>query len=457
MNEVIEEIREVLNAPAEFLEPDVESYGVYYDRNCGAYWIPDARSLWTRVNQTSAERYLLVRHDIDTARDGAAFSPMDETMVEIQQRLSVGYAGKLAGYRAGLIEQNGELILVTDSPRLVEPTEGEFSIIRKFLDGLLGDQRVYFECWMKVAVESLGKQLIRSGQALVLAGPKDCGKSVLQNQIITPLLGGRMAKPYQFMSGATPFNGNLFEAEHLMVEDDIASSDIRARRNFGAHIKQFSANEEVQHHAKGKQAMTLKPFWRMSISCNEEPENLAILPPIDDSLMDKMIILKAFRNPMPMPTETPEERAAFQAQIRAELPAYVYHLLRMEIPRELRASRYGVRTFQNPELLKELNEIAPEYRLLELVDQCLFYSSSRSEPGQTSFVRVEEWRGSATELESLLRRPGNDLREQVNKLLYASNTCGNYLTRLADKESNRVKASIVNGARRYTIYRPEST
>jgi hypothetical protein len=78
--------------------------------------------------------------------------------------------------------------------------------------------------------------------------------------MISPLLGGRMAKPYQFMSGATPFNGNLFEAEHLMVEDDIASSDIRSRRSFGNYIKQFSANEEVQHHAKGKQAMTLKPF-----------------------------------------------------------------------------------------------------------------------------------------------------------------------------------------------------
>lgn len=231
---------------------------------------------------------------------------------------------------------------------------------------------------------------------------------------------------------------------------------IRARRNFGAHIKQFSANEEVQHHAKGKQAMTLKPFWRMSISCNEEPENLAILPPMDDSLMDKMIILKAFRNPMPMPTETPEERAAFQTQIRAELPAYVYYLLKMEIPKDLRTARYGVRTFQHHELLKELNEIAPEYRLLELVDQCLFRSSSRRGPGETSYVRLDEWRGSATELESLLRHPGNDLRDQVNKLLYASNTCGNYLSRLADKEPDRVKASTVNGARRYTIYRPSA-
>ena len=53
--------------------------------------------------------------------------------------------------------------------------------------------------------------------------------------------------------------------------------------------------------------MTLKPFWRMSISCNEEPENLMILTPMDDSLADKMIILKAYRNPMPMPQSTRAE------------------------------------------------------------------------------------------------------------------------------------------------------
>jgi hypothetical protein len=58
------------------------------------------------------------------------------------------------------------------------------------------------------------------------------------------------------MSGATAFNGNLFEAEHLMIEDDVGSFDIRARRHFGAYLKQFTANEGVQHHAKNRQAMT---------------------------------------------------------------------------------------------------------------------------------------------------------------------------------------------------------
>lgn len=148
-----------------------------------------------------------------------------------------------------------------------------------------------------------------------------------------------MAKPYLFMSGQTSFNSNLFEAEHLMVEDDIASCDIRSRRTFGTYIKQFTANEEVQHNAKNKQAMTRRPFWRISISCNEEPENLSILPPIDDSLLDKVIMLKADRKPMPMRTETHEERGAFQKRLKSELPAYLAYLIKLQVPEELQASR----------------------------------------------------------------------------------------------------------------------
>jgi hypothetical protein len=440
MNAAIDEIPEELLAPSELLPPDPGNHGVFYDRYSGSFWIPDGEGSWTKVNETGASRYLRIEHRIPRLRDEARISPLERTLLDIQRRFHVGYAGALAGYSAGLIKQNGENILVTAPPTFIEPIEGEFLVIEKFLDGLLGDQRIYFDCWLRIAVEALRKKEFRPGQALVLAGPKDCGKSVAQNQIITPSLGGRMAKPYLFMSGATSFNSNLFEAEHLMVEDDIASCDIRSRRSFGNYIKQFAANEQVQHHAKNKQAMTLKPFWRMSISCNEEPENLMILPPIDDSLADKMIILRAYRSPMPMPTETPEERNAFQARIRSELPAYLDYILKREIPQKLRAPRYGVVSFQNPEILRAMNDIAPEFQLLELIDE-LFKE------------RKVPWEGKAVNLESDLESCA-ETATQARKLLYASNTCGIYLGRLADKRPDRVIARGASGSHSYTILFP---
>jgi hypothetical protein len=444
MSATVEEIQERLVASAELLPSGSEAYGAYYERYVGGYWIPDGDAGWTKVNETGLSRYLRIEHGVSRQRDDAGSSPMERTLLEIQRKLHIGYAGKLAGYKAGLIEQNGEKILVTDSPNYIKPEDGRFPVIDEFLNGLLEEQRVHFDCWMKLAVEAHGSGMIRPGQALVLAGPRDCGKSVLQNQIITPLLGGRMAKPYQFMSGQTPFNSSLFEAEHLMIEDDIASSDIRARRTFGTYIKQFTANEEVQHHAKNKHAMTLRPFWRLSISCNEEPENLSILPPMDDSLFDKMIILKAKRKPIPMPTESYGERVAFQEKIKSELPSYLNYLLKLAISSELRAARYGILAYQNPDIMKAMNDIAPECRLLELIDQ---HFDQGTKP----------WVGQAIALETELLNECSNVREQTRSLLRYFNSCGTYLSRLADKRPDRVISSTVNGLKKYTILFPKKT
>jgi hypothetical protein len=438
--EVVDKIHE------ELMNKIVETkYQVYYDKNAGTYYMPDSRGRWYKGSETLAQRHLKLKHDVSPLRErGDIHSPLDEALWYINQRCQVGYGGRLAGYRPGVYEQHGEMILVTDGPKLIEPKEGDFTVISKFLTGLLGEeQRRYFDCWLKVAVEALMNQKIRPGQAFVVAGPKDCGKSVLQNLIITPALGGRMAKPYQFMSGVTSFNSNLFETEHLSIEDDVASSDIRARRNFGSHLKQFTANEGVQHHAKGRPAMTLNPFWRVSVSLNDEPENLAIIPPIDGSLSDKFILCKAYRNELPMPTTTDEERAAFRAKVGQEMHGYLYDLLNMEIPPDLRHPRYGVKAYLNEEILGALNEIAPEFRLLDLIE----------------YRFAGEWKKpikkTATEWENYLRDHEFGLRDQVNKLLYASNTCGTYLTRLEEKVPDRVSSIKSNGTKKYMIQPPK--
>ncbi len=444
MSATVEEVQEKLVASPELLPSGTEAFNAYYEQYSSGYWIPDSGSGWTRVNETGLARYLRIEHGVSRQRDETGSSAMERTLLEIQRNFHIGYAGKLAGYKAGLIEQNGEKILVTASPNYIEPVDGQFPKIDQFLKGLLGDQRIHFDCWMKLAMEAHRSGMIRPGQALVLAGPRDCGKSVLQNQIITPLLGGRMAKPYLYMSGQTSFNSNLFEAEHLMIEDDIASTDIRARRTFGTYIKQYTANEEVQHHAKNKAAMTLRPFWRLSISCNEEPENLSILPPMDDSLFDKMIILKAERKPMPMPTETYGERVAFQEKIKSELPSYLNYLLKLAVPSELRASRYGILAYQNPDIIKAMNDIAPECRLLELIDQ--HFDQGR-----------KPWVGQAIALETELLNQDSNVREQTRSLLRYFNSCGAYLSRLAEKRPDRVRSSTVNGLKKYTILFPNKS
>jgi hypothetical protein len=113
----------------------------------------------------------------------------------------------------------------------------------------------------------------------------------------------------------------------------------------------------------------MNPFRRVSVSVNDEPEHLGVLPPLDDSLIDKILILKCYKHPMPMPTTTPEEEAAFRAKIREELPAYLAYLLKMEIPAELIDSRFGFKAYQNDEIVEAIEGKSPESQMLEMMDE----------------------------------------------------------------------------------------
>src|SRR4030095_11750743 len=118
------------------------------------------------------------------------------------------------------------------------------------------DQVRYLYGWLKIAYDAVRARVRRPGQGLVLAGVRDCGKSLLQN-LITLILGGRSARPYQFMSGLTPFNSDLCEAGHLRMENEQASPDIRARRNFGAQLKNITVIDWQRCHAKNRVAISL--------------------------------------------------------------------------------------------------------------------------------------------------------------------------------------------------------
>lgn len=422
----------------------------YYDPVRKSYWRENAQGIWVEVNENSLKRFLKEEGLNSKCEKGAYVSEIDARLNSIQHELCVTYPGPLAGYRAGVYEICGNLVLVTSSPKLIEPKPGPWPNLGKVMENLFvdgeRDQRAYVLGWLKVAYEALRAQRRRPGQALVLAGEKDCGKSLLQN-LFTPILGGRAAKPYRYMSGNTDFNSELIGAEHLMIEDEVASTDIRARRHFGARIKDFTVNEVQSCHPKNRPAMSLTPFWRVSMSVNCEPENLMILPPLDESLSDKIILLKVQKHDMPMPTGTDEERKLFWNALISELPGFLSDLCRWDIPKELRSERFGVTHFHHPELLESIEGLAPETRLLSLIDDVVFGGSNEV----IKVVPPSRWSGTAEQLQNLLME--SSMRDQARALLldwpFAT---GTYLGRLAKKRPERVQKERKGDDRIWTIF-----
>jgi hypothetical protein len=407
-----------------------------FDAGRNLYWIRNERGAWIAFNETQFKRELRQRGVSPIVPKSSHVSPLDECLLGIQHNFDVHYSGALAGYQAGVYDMGERRILVTESPRIIEPKRGTWPKLHSFIGGLLKDpvfdQARYLYGWLKVAYEAMRAHQRRPGQVLVEAGVHDCGKSLLQN-IITLILGGRSARPYQFMSGLTPFNSDLFEAEHLMIEDEQASTDIRARRNFGAQLKNMTVIDWQRCHAKNRVPISLTPFWRLTISVNDEPENLMVLPPIDDSIEDKLIILRTSKSAMPMPTATLDQRKMFWETLERELPAFLHFLVEWEIPQELLSERFGIAHFHHPEILQAIDALAPEFRLLSLIDDRLFLGGD------------DVWEGTAEELERFLTGDDSTCKFEARRLFTFNTACGVYLARLSKKHPYRVSRKFRHG------------
>lgn len=97
------------------------------------FWINDLHGEWITVNESVLKKRLRrsgIRNKINA---GESLSPVDEKLLDIVDTNAIHYAGPLAGYDKGLHEFFGTKVLVTQSPKLIEPKPGESPMIKGIL------------------------------------------------------------------------------------------------------------------------------------------------------------------------------------------------------------------------------------------------------------------------------------------------------------------------------------
>lgn len=400
----------------------------YYDFNKGKYWFQNDRGEWVFYPQ-SALRTFLIDHGIFAGmREGEVMSDVDRQIMRYQRSNDIFWGGILAGYEAGLHEVCNTRILVTRGPKLIKPAAGKWPTLKRFFSELLGKQSLTFYAWLKAALDSLraGPEF-RPGQALVIAGGHGDGKSLCQN-LITELLGNRSAKPFRYIKGRTEFNNELFASEHLMVEDEQSSTDPRARSAVGAALKNMLVGETQSFHPKGRDAITLRPFWRITITLNDNAEDLLVLPPMRKSLAEKFILFKSSPAKMPYADGDLAGRKAFREKLSREMPAFLHWLRRWRVPAKLSDKRYGVATYHNPEIWDKLYSLNPETHLLEIIDEVWIWDAD-----------THYWVGTASALQTLLtEKKRSKIAEQ---LLYWHGACGSLLAKIEERCSETVKST----------------
>jgi hypothetical protein len=406
---------------------------------------------WLAVSSASYRRMLAGRGVATSRASGEAMAEADHVILQTQLENDIARYGPLCGRDAGFYEENGIRHLVTERMDLIEPRRGRCPVISRLLDGLLVDgetpergeaQRHALLGWLQSSVRALRAGRFQQQQALAIAGPRDCGKSLLQHHIITPCLAGRAVNGERYFLKGNDFNGDLYGGEHVTIDDSAASIRIGDRLAFGARLKGATVGASVGAlHGKGRDAIALRPWWRITITCNDDPECLLVLPPLNADVADKLILLRASQFALPMPTGTQSEREAFAAAIRAEIPAFLFFLLEAyELPEEYTdPRRYGVATYHHPELAEALDGLSPEAELLDLIDATI---SSDLDHGPVWIA--------AADLETKIRdRHPN----RASKVFTYRQACAKYLHRLSIKHPERVRKQRTHTANGWQIMR----
>ena len=357
--------------------PDVE---IFYDCRDKGYWYR-TENRFLNLSSSDIKIHLKTKgfRENDYRKEFLNLDSLQYRLYVAQINDVVDYAGPLAGHRIGVYRTTGgKAILVTQEPPQIwdalpkKPKKPDWFI--DFLQELLpGDQWIFLAHWLRLALESLRKGDFRQGQVCVFAGESGCGKSLLQN-IITEIFGGRSANPFNYMMGEK-FNYDLAGAEHWQIEDPASTTDLRTRRFFGNRLKECNYNRDFSINQKGKDALLLQLFRRTTISVNLEPENLAVIPPLDDSIKDKIFLFKC---DMVHESFKPfvdlfggVDRTALWAWVKEWMPEIRVWLLKGLPPlaKALQRGREGIQAWQHPELLGELSNLSQELRLLSLIDE----------------------------------------------------------------------------------------
>ncbi|TXH46736.1 MAG: hypothetical protein E6Q97_28945 [Desulfurellales bacterium] len=409
-----------------------------YDSEKGNYYRKSPSGSYVKTSERDLKRHLQRSGFYAKGDGGNGLTAFEDEVCKAQDYRAVDHVIALAGHAPGIFTTaDGRKILVPRGPQLAPPKCGPLPNWQTLLAELFGEQTEYVLGWLKTALEDLyGMRITRwhHNQMLALVGEPNCGKSFFQH-LLTILLGGRSSDPYLWMIGRSNFNEDLAESEHLSMGDKNSFRDSKSRSAFGSVIKELAVDSKLAIHGKGKKAITCPTFRRITISINNDADYVTVLPILEKSVADKIMLLSCGRASM-----VPDYEANLRRFVD-ELPALVHYLLNVhQIPEHLRQDRFGVATYHSPAVVELLEQFDPLNRFRELVELTL-----RPETNDSPLW----WRGSASELQKKLAE--GEHSHLARQLLTYSSACGQYLRGLADRFPNWVEYSDSQGHRTWRI------
>jgi hypothetical protein len=141
------------------------------------------------------------------------------------------------------------------------------------------------------------------------------------------------------LSGGTIFNRELIEVPLWCIDDGTLNSDPSSHQKFSELIKRTVANPFFSYHPKFHDQQRAEWRGRVMVTLNADATSVRMIPNLDASLEDKIIVLKFADQKMTFPAD-------IEAIIARELPFFLRWLVDWEMPVHIAGeNRFGIKAF----------------------------------------------------------------------------------------------------------------
>lgn len=350
------------------------------------------KGAWAGWGKEDFAEHLCVNFKLDSSRGkNETASETSEAMVFIRENRQVdGLIPRLFDPR-DIIAVSGKTYLNCARAKPIQPHEEpqewgkKFPWCARFLEMRFSEHemQILLAWWKRFYCSALQGDLLK-GQTLFIVGGVNLGKTLFSYHMIGASVGGAADASAHITKG-TEFNKELFEVGLRCIDDGEVASDVASHRKFSEAVKRMVANPTMVYRAMYRDAQSITYNGRLLITLNDDAYSLQMIPDLEISMEEKILVLKFLQAPLIFPPKWELENT-----IASELPYLLRWLVDWEVPAEVKGdNRLGVRAYINEELRGRAMHSGQAGYLLEIIELWVKRNGFESDS--------DYWTGSASE------------------------------------------------------------
>ena len=367
--------------------------GWFWESKTSRYWRKLNNSKWHSHTAQDVRLRLNAAGLSDIVPKGETVSPASKGLMAVQDTAAVHGIFPAFYNPRQIVHIAGQDYLNTSTVKIQEPSPdmchgwGQgFPWLADYFEKLFSPEQLkYFLHWFAHAYRGGLEGNPQRGLALFIAGSVGVGKTFLNRCIFKKMFGGS-EDASKYITGKDQFNSFLVGCPHWALDDATLSSEVSKKEFYSQMIKSAVANEGVIMRGMHREGFLAPWRGRLTVTMNDDPDSLKMLPHTDISNKDKLMILHARK------VEIAAENWITDEQVDVEMPRFAAFLRDMPVDEKIWGGRFGVQPYLDPELVSAAESIGPTAgtrEILEIWIQEYF----------TQYPDKTEWIGNATELD----------------------------------------------------------